>query len=70
MTQAPAPKPVERLIYSREQVAELLGGISIATVIRMERDGKLTAIRLTGKKTGQAFYKHADVMKLADPKAA
>jgi hypothetical protein len=36
----------ERLLYSRKQVAQLLGGVSVATVRRHEQQGALKAIRL------------------------
>jgi hypothetical protein len=56
----------ERLLYSREQVAELLGGISTATVRRLEREGRLRPIRLTGRNSGQVFFKATDVRTLIE----
>lgn len=58
------PSTNDRLLYSREQVAELLGGISTATVRRMERAGRLHPIRLTGRNSGQVFFKSEDVLAL------
>jgi hypothetical protein len=37
---------VERLLYSRAQTAHALGGVSIATLIRMENAGLLDKVRL------------------------
>jgi hypothetical protein len=53
-----------RLLYSRRQVAELLGGITVATVRQLEREGRLTPIRLTGRKTGQVFFTDENVRAL------
>jgi hypothetical protein len=63
LTTAEAKSP-ERLLFSREQVAALLGGISTATVRRMEREGRLRPIRLTGRSTGQVFYSATSVLHL------
>jgi hypothetical protein len=49
-------RSVERLLYSREQTAEALGGISIMTVIRMERRGILPRVRLLGSPNGKVFH--------------
>jgi hypothetical protein len=38
--------PPERLLYSRGEAARLLGGVSVATIRRMENAGKLNPIRL------------------------
>jgi hypothetical protein len=54
------PRP-KKLILSRKTTAVRLGGVSVATVIRMELDGLLTPIRLTGKKRGQVFYSADEV---------
>jgi hypothetical protein len=55
----------ERLLYSREQVAEMLGGISTASVRRLERAGTLRPVRLT-RRTGMVFFKHDDVLALIE----
>jgi hypothetical protein len=49
-------RPVERLLYSRGQTAEALGGISIMTVIRMEQLGILPRVRLFGSRNGKVFH--------------
>jgi hypothetical protein len=65
------PKPkdaytVRRLLYSRGQVAHALGGVSISTVIRLEREGVLTPIKLLPKRTSaQTFYRVDEVEALA-----
>lgn len=50
-----------QLLYSRAQAAELLGGISINTVRRLEAEGYLTLVRLTRIPTGMVFFRAADV---------
>jgi hypothetical protein len=65
------PKPkdaytVRRLLYSREQAGHALGGVSISTVIRLEREGVLTPIKLLPKRTSaQTFYRVEEVEALA-----
>jgi excisionase family DNA binding protein len=44
----PAAKPVEPLVYTRKQAAEVLG-ISVATLRRLVAAGEITPIMLTGK---------------------
>jgi hypothetical protein len=65
LTSAESKSP-ERLLFSREQVAAMLGGISTATVRRMEADGRLHLLRLTGRRTGQVFYRRANVLALIE----
>ncbi len=71
-TSAPAIVPVDpanepqsgvpqRLIYSREQVGQLLGGVSVATIRRLELAGRLRPIRLSRSKAGQVFFRAEDV---------
>ncbi len=50
-----------RLLYSREQVAGMLGGVSIATVRRLEREGRLKPVRLSRSPTAMVFFRAADV---------
>ena len=53
--QAPqAPK--QRLLYSRKQAGELLGGVSVATLKRLEDEGLLRPIKLSRSATAQTFY--------------
>ena len=53
----------QRLIYSRKQAGALLGGISISQLTRLENEGKLKSVRFGGSR-GQAFYTHAELMRL------
>lgn len=53
----------DRLLYSRRQVAHLLGGVSVSSVIRLEKRGKLKGVRLTAG-CGLKFFNHAEVMAL------
>ena len=58
-------KPVkQRLLYTREQLSELLGGVSISSVMKLEREGRLTPVTLNGRGTGQKFFPHDDVIAL------
>ena len=56
--------PVRRLLYAREQTAEALGGISISSVIRLEREGRLSKVRLRGL-SGKVFNPVDEVEALA-----
>jgi len=58
------PTTVRRLLYTREQSAYALGGISVSSVIRLEKEGLLGKVRLRGE-TGQVFNPAADVEALA-----
>ena len=49
--------PYERLLYSREQVADLLGGVSINTIRRLESEGRLKPIRLSKSPTAMVFFR-------------
>ncbi len=57
---------VEQLLYSREQTAHALGGISIATVMRMENNKLLDKVRHTPK--GAVFHRVEQVRALATGK--
>jgi hypothetical protein len=56
---------VETLLYSRQQTAKALGGISVATVIRMEDRGLLDKVRFAGEETGPVFHRVEQVRELA-----
>jgi Helix-turn-helix domain len=62
----PRVSPPERLLYSREEAARLLGGVSVATIRRMENSGKLHPIRLTGRRSGQVFFRASEVFALIE----
>jgi hypothetical protein len=61
-----APHNNQRLLYSREQVAELLGGISVHTVRRLEAAGRLRPVRLTRSPTAMVFFRAQDVLALIE----
>ena len=54
----------DRLLYTRSEVARLFG-ISIASVIRMENDGRLKGLKLGPSKNHRTLYRSRDVHKLA-----
>jgi hypothetical protein len=60
---AETPRPLDpaQLLYSRQHTAMLLGGLSVMTVIRLEKAGKLTPI----KPGGHVFYRADEVRALA-----
>jgi len=57
-------RAAERLLFSREQTAEVLGGVSIATIRRLEREGRLKPIRLSRSPTAMVFFRASDVQAL------
>jgi len=59
-----ARKDRMRLLYTRAEVAEMLG-VSVATVIRLEADGRLPALKLGTEANCRALYRAVDVHKLA-----
>ena len=59
-----AASSVPRLLYTRAQTGEALGGISVSSVIRLERQGSLSKVRLRGL-TGQVFHRADQVEALA-----
>jgi hypothetical protein len=57
------PKP---LLVSRKQAAELLGGVAIATIKRLEKAGVLRGRRLNRySPTAQVFYSYDNVVAAA-----
>jgi hypothetical protein len=56
----------ERLLYPRKHAAELLGGVSLATLKRLEEEGILKPVRLNKRSTvSQVFYTHSNLMAVA-----
>jgi hypothetical protein len=56
-----------QLLYSREQVCHLLGGIHKATLIRHEAAGRLHPVKLNpGKLTAKTYYRRDEVFALVD----
>ena len=54
-----------RLLYSRRQARPLLGGISTATMLRLEKMGVLIAIKPGGLPTGMTFYSRENLLAVA-----
>lgn len=54
----------DRLLYSREQAAELLGGVSGNYIRRLEQQGRLKPIRLSRSPVGMVFFRAGDLQKL------
>ena len=64
--QRPPRIPPTPLLVARRDAAAMLGGVSIATLIRMEAAGTLQPVRLNRQaRTGQVFYRHDDLVRLA-----
>jgi hypothetical protein len=57
---SPAP-----LLINRHRACALLGGISVATLQRLEAAHKLTPIKLSGHPSSCVFYRIEDVERLA-----
>jgi hypothetical protein len=51
----------DQLLYTRQQTADVLGGISLATIFRLEKEGVLKKVRLMPGKSSQVFHVAADV---------
>jgi hypothetical protein len=56
---------IPRLLYSREQTRHALGGVSLATVQRLEQRGLLDKVRLAGSASGAVFHHAWQVQALA-----
>jgi hypothetical protein len=51
---------------SRKDAAQLLGGVSVMSLIRLEQKGVLRPVRLNrDAKAGQVFYAYRDLVALA-----
>jgi len=55
----------ERLLVNRVHTALMLG-LSVPSVIRLELEGRLTAIKLSKKRTAMTFYRRDQVCALAE----
>jgi hypothetical protein len=55
----------EQILYTRAQAARLLGS-SVATVIRLQRAGRLTPIKLTKKAASQVYFRREEILGLVD----
>jgi hypothetical protein len=62
----------EQLVYSREQVMRMLGGVSYDTVCRLEDAGNLRRVQfntgklIPGKSTTKVLYRREDVLSLIE----
>lgn len=62
----------EQLVYSREQVMRMLGGVSYDTVCRLEDTGKLRRVQfntgklIPGRSTTKVLYRREDVLALIE----
>jgi hypothetical protein len=59
----------DQLLYSREQAAELLGGVSGNYIRRLEQQGRLRPIRLSRSPTGMVFFRASDLQALIEEAA-
>jgi len=55
----------ERLLVNRVQTAMMLG-LSVPSIIRLELEGRLTAIKLSRKRSAMTFYRRDQVCGLAE----
>ncbi len=53
----------QQWLFTRAQVAKLLG-CSKATVIRLQREGRLSSVRLTQKPTSQVYFRREEILAL------
>jgi hypothetical protein len=63
---ATAPPALDQLLYSRKQAQQLLGGVSVATLQRLEARGVLRPKRLDKSKNGQVFYTGDNLRELVE----
>jgi hypothetical protein len=59
-------KSPPQLLYSRRDAARLLGYRSVDPIKELERQGRLTPVRPTGKATGQVFFRRAELEAIAN----
>ena len=62
-TSSSEPTPLPPLLFSRSQTAKLLN-VSAMTLIRMESDGRLQAVKLSPGVSAKTFYRAADIYAL------
>ena len=59
-----------QLLYTRAQTARVLGGISLSTILRLEREGALKKIRLMRGVSAQVFHSAENVNALVAQRIA
>jgi hypothetical protein len=57
------------ILCTRAEAARLLA-CSVATVIRLQREGRLFGLRLNGRRTGQVYFRRQDIIALVQGEAA
>jgi hypothetical protein len=58
--------PPRRLLHNREEASRLLGGVSTAKLIRLEKAGRLRPIKLDPEKpAGMTYYTHENLLAVA-----
>lgn len=66
---AKAPNSTQQLLVSRAEAARILGNCSTATIIRLQKDGRLRPVRLNPRKpTAQVYYPAEQVQAIAQGK--
>jgi hypothetical protein len=68
MTRLKLESQSNKLLLTRKQAAERLGGISVSTIVRLEQEGRLQPVRLTPR-SGQVFYRATDLEMLVEESA-
>jgi hypothetical protein len=61
----PMPDHDPRMLITREQGRQFLGGISESTARRLEQAGTLDPIRLTDSPRGKVFYRRDQILAVA-----
>jgi hypothetical protein len=73
MAETSESKTPEQLLLTRRSVARMLGNVDVSYVRRLERSGRLRAVRLSRSPSSMVFFRTEDVLALiaeaADDKA-
>lgn len=51
----------DQLLYTRDQLRRILGGISTDTITRLEAAGRLKPIRLSPAERARVYYRRSDI---------
>jgi hypothetical protein len=57
-------QPESPILCTRAEAARLLA-CSVATIIRLQREGRLCGLRLTNRRTGQVYFRRQEILELA-----
>jgi hypothetical protein len=52
------------ILCTRAEAARVLA-CSVATIIRLQREGRLCGLRLTNRRTGQVYFHRQEILALA-----